>query len=78
MVAKFSPLPRSKNEHPIHALPAGLREGEVCSEISDLAARLNVAGYAKAKAATACAEFVCTEEDGTPKAPDASGSVSPS
>ncbi|MBH8614181.1 hypothetical protein I4N56_027300, partial [Pseudomonas mohnii] len=23
-------------------------EGEVCSEISDLAARLNVAGYAKA------------------------------
>ena len=39
-------------------------EGEVCSEISDLAAQLNVAGYAKAKAATACAEFVCTEEDG--------------
>ena len=39
-------------------------EGEVCSEISDLAAQLNVAGYAKAKAATAYAEFVCTEEDG--------------
>ena len=39
-------------------------EGEVCSEISDLAARLNVAGYAKAKTATACAEFVCTEADG--------------
>lgn len=39
-------------------------EGEVCSEISDLAARLNVAGYAKAKTASACAEFVCTEEDG--------------
>jgi len=39
-------------------------EGEVCSEISDLAAQLNVAGYAKAKPATAYAEFVCTEADG--------------
>ena len=39
-------------------------EGEVCSEISDLAAQLNVAGYAKAKPATAYAEFVCSEADG--------------
>ena len=39
-------------------------EGEVCSEIAEHAARLNVAGYAKAKPSTACAEFVCTEEDG--------------
>lgn len=39
-------------------------EGEVCSEIADHAARLNVAGYAKAKPSTACAEFVCSEEDG--------------
>lgn len=39
-------------------------EGEVCSEISEHAARLNVAGYAKAKTASACAEFICTEEDG--------------
>ena len=39
-------------------------EGEVCSEISEHAARLNVAGYAKAKPPAAYAEFVCTEEDG--------------
>nr|BFE90074.1 23S rRNA (cytidine(2498)-2'-O)-methyltransferase RlmM [Pseudomonas brassicacearum subsp. brassicacearum] len=39
-------------------------EGEVCSEIAEHAARLNVAGYAKAKPASACAEFVCTEDDG--------------
>ena len=39
-------------------------EGEVCSEIADLAAHLNVSGYAKAKPNTACAEFVCTEADG--------------
>ena len=39
-------------------------EGEVCSEIAEHAARLNVAGYAKAKPGTACAEFVCTEEGG--------------
>ena len=31
-------------------------EGEVCSEIAEHAARLNVAGYAKAKTASACAE----------------------
>ena len=42
-------------------------EGEVCSEIADLAARLNVSGYAKAKTGSACAEFVCTEEDGAPR-----------
>ena len=39
-------------------------EGEVCSEIAEHAARLNVSGYAKAKPASACAEFVCTEEGG--------------
>jgi len=39
-------------------------EGEVCSEIAEHAARLNVSGYAKAKTGSACAEFVCTEEDG--------------
>jgi 23S rRNA (cytidine2498-2'-O)-methyltransferase len=39
-------------------------EGEVCSEIAEHAARLNVSGYAKAKPNTACAEFVCTEDDG--------------
>lgn len=39
-------------------------EGEVCSEISDHAARLDVAGYAKARPDTACAEFICTEADG--------------
>ena len=39
-------------------------EGEVCSEIAEHAARLNVSGYAKAKPGTACAEFVCTEEGG--------------
>ena len=39
-------------------------ENEVCAEISDIAARLDVPGYAKAKAASACAEFVCSEADG--------------
>ncbi|MCF5427274.1 23S rRNA (cytidine(2498)-2'-O)-methyltransferase RlmM, partial [Pseudomonas syringae] len=39
-------------------------EGEVCSEIADHAARLDVAGYAKARPDTACAEFICTEADG--------------
>ena len=39
-------------------------EGEVCSEIAEHAARLNVSGYAKAKPSSACAEFVCTEEGG--------------
>lgn len=39
-------------------------ESEVCSEISDHAARLEVAGYAKAKASSAYAEFICTDADG--------------
>ena len=39
-------------------------EGEVCSEIAEHAARLNVSGYAKAKPNAACAEFICTEDDG--------------
>ncbi len=39
-------------------------ENEVCAEIAEHAARLDVAGYAKAKPSTACAEFICTEEDG--------------
>lgn len=39
-------------------------ESEVCSEISEHAANLDVAGYAKAKANSAYAEFVCTEEGG--------------
>ncbi|HBZ93778.1 MULTISPECIES: 23S rRNA (cytidine(2498)-2'-O)-methyltransferase RlmM [unclassified Pseudomonas] len=36
-------------------------EGEVCAEITDLAARLDVPGYSKAKPGSACAEFVCSE-----------------
>ncbi|MEG5266436.1 23S rRNA (cytidine(2498)-2'-O)-methyltransferase RlmM [Pseudomonas sp. JDS28PS106] len=36
-------------------------ESEVCSEISEVAARLDVAGYAKARPDTACAEFVCSD-----------------
>ncbi|UXY54928.1 23S rRNA (cytidine(2498)-2'-O)-methyltransferase RlmM [Pseudomonas tohonis] len=39
-------------------------EGEVCAEISDLAARLDVPGYAKGKANGACAEFICQDADG--------------
>ncbi|SDU06789.1 23S rRNA (cytidine2498-2'-O)-methyltransferase [Pseudomonas pohangensis] len=39
-------------------------ENEVCAEISDLAARLDVAGYAKAKPDSAYAEFVCNAADG--------------
>lgn len=39
-------------------------EGEVCSEIAEHAARLGVAGYAKAKPHTACAEFICHEPAG--------------
>ena len=39
-------------------------EGEVCSEISEHAARLGVAGYAKAKPQSACAEFVCNDAEG--------------
>lgn len=39
-------------------------EGEVCAEISDLAARLDVPGYSKAKPGSACAEFVCNDAAG--------------
>ena len=39
-------------------------ESEVCSELSEHAARLEVSGYAKAKTDAACAEFICTEPDG--------------
>ncbi|MFC3609653.1 23S rRNA (cytidine(2498)-2'-O)-methyltransferase RlmM [Stutzerimonas tarimensis] len=39
-------------------------EAEVCAEIGDQAARVGVPGYAKSKAGTACAEFVCTEPGG--------------
>lgn len=39
-------------------------EGEVCAEMSEHAARLDVAGYAKAKPQSACAEFICTEPGG--------------
>lgn len=40
-------------------------EGEVCSEISEHAAMLEVAGYAKARPDSACAEFVCSESRGS-------------
>ncbi|MDH1624419.1 23S rRNA (cytidine(2498)-2'-O)-methyltransferase RlmM [Pseudomonas chengduensis] len=40
-------------------------EGEVCAEITDLAARLDVPGYSKTKPGSACAEFVCSEADGS-------------
>ncbi|MDD0976848.1 23S rRNA (cytidine(2498)-2'-O)-methyltransferase RlmM [Pseudomonas fontis] len=40
-------------------------ESEVCSEIAEHAARLGVAGYAKAKPQTACAEFICNDAEGT-------------
>lgn len=43
----------------LHCRP-GL-EGEVCAEITDLAARLDVPGYSRAKPGSACAEFVCSE-----------------
>ena len=39
-------------------------ENEVCAEISDHAARLNVPGYAKAKPDSACAEFICNDAEG--------------
>ncbi|MBH2036234.1 MAG: 23S rRNA (cytidine(2498)-2'-O)-methyltransferase RlmM [Pseudomonadales bacterium] len=42
-------------------------EGEVCAELSEHAARLGVAGYAKGKASSACAEFVCSEAGGAQK-----------
>jgi 23S rRNA (cytidine2498-2'-O)-methyltransferase len=39
-------------------------EGEVCAEIAEQAARLDVVGYAKSKPHSACAEFVCQEPGG--------------
>lgn len=39
-------------------------ENEVCAEISDQAARVGVAGYARTKPGAAFAEFVCSEADG--------------
>lgn len=39
-------------------------ENEVCAEISDQAARVGVAGYARAKPGAAYAEFVCSEAGG--------------
>ncbi|WP_442113317.1 23S rRNA (cytidine(2498)-2'-O)-methyltransferase RlmM [Pseudomonas sp. NUPR-001] len=39
-------------------------ESEVCAEIAEHAARLDVAGYAKAKPQTACAEFICNDDEG--------------
>lgn len=39
-------------------------EAEVCAEMSDLAARLEVSGYARAKPAAAYAEFVCSDAEG--------------
>ena len=39
-------------------------EGEVCAEIAEHAARLEVAGYAKSKPSSAHAEFVCSEDGG--------------
>ncbi|WP_295488076.1 23S rRNA (cytidine(2498)-2'-O)-methyltransferase RlmM [uncultured Pseudomonas sp.] len=39
-------------------------EGEVCAEISEHAAHLGVAGYAKGKPHSASAEFVCLDEGG--------------
>ncbi|MBA1275245.1 23S rRNA (cytidine(2498)-2'-O)-methyltransferase RlmM [Stutzerimonas azotifigens] len=38
-------------------------EGEVCAEISEHAARLDISGYAKARPSSALAEFVCSEPD---------------
>jgi 23S rRNA (cytidine2498-2'-O)-methyltransferase len=39
-------------------------ESEVCAEISEQAARLQVAGYAKAKPSSAYAEFICNDAEG--------------
>jgi len=39
-------------------------ESEVCAEIAEHAARLDVAGYAKAKPQSACAEFICNDGEG--------------
>ncbi|ENA37233.1 ribosomal RNA large subunit methyltransferase M [Pseudomonas sp. HPB0071] len=39
-------------------------EGEVCAELSDLAAQLEISGYARGKPASAFAEFICSEAEG--------------
>ncbi|TBU86198.1 23S rRNA (cytidine(2498)-2'-O)-methyltransferase RlmM [Phytopseudomonas dryadis] len=39
-------------------------ESEVCAEIAEHAARLELAGYAKARPDTACAEFICSDPGG--------------
>ncbi|PVZ19604.1 MULTISPECIES: 23S rRNA (cytidine(2498)-2'-O)-methyltransferase RlmM [unclassified Pseudomonas] len=39
-------------------------EAEVCAELSDLAAHAGVAGYAKGRQHSACAEFVCNDAQG--------------
>ena len=40
-------------------------ENEVCAEIAEHAARLEVAGYSKAKPSSAYAEFICSEAGGS-------------
>ncbi|WP_447591788.1 23S rRNA (cytidine(2498)-2'-O)-methyltransferase RlmM [Aquipseudomonas campi] len=40
-------------------------EGEVCAELSEHAARLEVPGYAKGKPGSAYAEFICSESGGS-------------
>ncbi len=42
-------------------------ENEVCAEVAEQAARLRVAGYARAKPGGAYAEFVCAEAGGSAK-----------
>jgi 23S rRNA (cytidine2498-2'-O)-methyltransferase len=59
---KLSPAGKPMNTVLMHCRPGF--EGEVCAEIAEHAALLQVAGYAKGKASSACAEFVCTEEGG--------------
>ncbi|HBO6319042.1 TPA: 23S rRNA (cytidine(2498)-2'-O)-methyltransferase RlmM, partial [Pseudomonas aeruginosa] len=39
-------------------------EGEVCAEIAEHAATLEIPGYAKSKPASAHVEFVCQDADG--------------
>ncbi|WP_236170721.1 23S rRNA (cytidine(2498)-2'-O)-methyltransferase RlmM [Pseudomonas pseudonitroreducens] len=39
-------------------------ENEVCAELSEHAARLDIPGYARAKPASAYAEFICMDADG--------------
>lgn len=42
-------------------------EGEVCAEMAEHAAQLDVAGYAKGKASSAHAEFICNDAEGPQK-----------